>query len=659
MSAPSTNAHQRHKRSLDDLMVQLTKLTLGDSESDSEVRAMVKQYKNEIEFGINSIFHEYGINEVGCPCGIYRADGSTEWAGFLPMRGQLEHCFRLGHASSSAPEIKEFLASNAEFLRMQKHWIDVGRKTSDEKSIASMYLELARFFAEFDNVWEHDYFAKHMAHFFLDLAESAHLRHVEAETRFLISKAKKLGEGGFGKVWGAVHRYKGDTSAKDVEVEVAVEVAVKEYVLVYSRDNESGPTLTQQREWIQKEIDALCKHENPLIPKVHWSRCTRFYNLLAMEKYSGDTLQSYIDDRRNTDKIRLENLPALMRSIAASLAVYKDLGIVHHDVKPSNIMFKDSAQSFPKTQLVDFGLAGEPRSTACSFRGTPGYAAPEQSGNKPYERSWRIDIYSAGVTFFSFAMGPSRDNSFASLFPTGKVNLKRAETLLQRRGVSNDLTRIIISMIDKTPSRRPCPEMILYDPALANAINPLQDLYAENKTCALVNEKSRNLHLESVIAKLKSDCAKEENRVADLEKRICESRVGSTPISVNAKKVIVASVYNIERVRLRANRSNASGASITLDGISTLIADRLEQTITRKEIQVLLSKFPGGVLPPQIFTKDEIDGYTGDRDGGCKLGGGTAMEAYFKEFPDVKMGKDKNNIRNRLWNKINRFYWEE
>ncbi|WP_205629046.1 serine/threonine-protein kinase, partial [Jiangella muralis] len=93
--------------------------------------------------------------------------------------------------------------------------------------------------------------------------------------------------------------------------------------------------------------------------------------------------------------------------LLAGLAAVHEAGLVHRDVKPSNLLLEPTGVGAPVLRLSDFGIAArldEPRLTsAAEVVHTPGYSAPEvRRGADPDPRQ---DLYAAGVVLIELRTG--------------------------------------------------------------------------------------------------------------------------------------------------------------------------------------------------------------------------------------------------------------
>lgn len=121
---------------------------------------------------------------------------------------------------------------------------------------------------------------------------------------------------------------------------------------------------------------------------------------LVMPYVEGGTLREYLLKRK---RLTLTEAASFTDQIASALQHAHDHGVVHRDVKPSNILLRRDGFAY----LVDFGLAkamlgAESLTSAGAMVGTPEYMAPEQSNGV---NDYRSDIYSLGIILYQMLTG--------------------------------------------------------------------------------------------------------------------------------------------------------------------------------------------------------------------------------------------------------------
>ncbi len=121
--------------------------------------------------------------------------------------------------------------------------------------------------------------------------------------------------------------------------------------------------------------------------------------------------------------IRLRRAVKIASDVLAALDYAHNLGVIHCDVKPANIMIKGDA-----ALLTDFGFAKDLALTAITAHGmclgTPNYMAPEQfEGNRSDRRS---DLYAVGAVLYHMLSGAPPYGSQVIRFLAGDDRLKLA-----------------------------------------------------------------------------------------------------------------------------------------------------------------------------------------------------------------------------------------
>ena len=127
----------------------------------------------------------------------------------------------------------------------------------------------------------------------------------------------------------------------------------------------------------------------------------------------GNLLQ-WAESQGGLDKIPLAQRIALVAHAATALAAAHSIGVLHKDIKPTNILIFDAPNGEPRPRFVDFGIgtladpavlgqhgvtaAGFTRATVKHSTGTPTYSPPEYLAGKPY--TIQGDIYGLGVLLY-------------------------------------------------------------------------------------------------------------------------------------------------------------------------------------------------------------------------------------------------------------------
>jgi len=157
---------------------------------------------------------------------------------------------------------------------------------------------------------------------------------------------------------------------------------------------------------------------------------------VVMQLVEGRTLLQHVSE---SGPMPLEQAGRVCAEIALGLAAAHRLGIVHRDVKPSNVMIAAGGQPM----LVDFGLAatvGQERGAV----GSEGFMAPEQAGGAPADP--RQDLYGlGGCLWFCLTGRPPQ----AHWHPSAAALRQEAPVLTPYAA------QLLSSLLEPDPARRP------------------------------------------------------------------------------------------------------------------------------------------------------------------------------------------------------------
>ncbi len=206
---------------------------------------------------------------------------------------------------------------------------------------------------------------------------------------------RKIGQGGMGTVYQAL-----DKSDKRIVALKILDAALEE-----SREG-------LKRFLQEAEIGKSLHHPN--IVEIFETGYVQQAHFISMEYLEGRTLKQYIAARKHLPTVEAV---AIARQILKGLAEIHRHGIVHRDLKSSNIMVLKGN----KIKIMDFGLARTflltTMSDGQSFVGTLSYMSPEQTtGMKVDQRS---DLFSFGVILYEMIFGElpfKADNEMELIF---------------------------------------------------------------------------------------------------------------------------------------------------------------------------------------------------------------------------------------------------
>lgn len=195
----------------------------------------------------------------------------------------------------------------------------------------------------------------------------------------------RIGDGGFGIVYKAVHHAKKRTEALKV---------------LYGESHE-------REAYFENEVKLVARLQHPNIATLYEAHLSTPPMYFCMEFVEGEPFDQFI---RDSDASLAERI-GIVRTVALAIHYAHTQGVVHRDIKPQNIIIDESRQP----RIVDFGIAKllglrelDPNAETSPASpdgpiGTMGYMSPEQAEHRNVDG--RADVYSLGALLFYAVTG--------------------------------------------------------------------------------------------------------------------------------------------------------------------------------------------------------------------------------------------------------------
>ncbi len=251
-----------------------------------------------------------------------------------------------------------------------------------------------------------------------------------------LSKSNRIGEY-------SIVRQLGDGATSSVYLgmhdETLAMVALKRFKKVAQSEVHKKMFLTEV------ELGQKMHHKNIVhVREAHLTERTGAY--LVMEYVNGVSLDKHDDP---DCLLPIKTVLSVVEQIAGALRYAAELGIVHRDVKPANIILMPNGTA----KLTDFGCAVSQNELGGHIAGSLAYMSPEQLEGQPLDQ--RADIYALGAVMYRLFTGHNTfdaDNPFDARIAILNFPITSIETYY--KDFPKELTAVIERSMKKNPAER-------------------------------------------------------------------------------------------------------------------------------------------------------------------------------------------------------------
>ena len=200
----------------------------------------------------------------------------------------------------------------------------------------------------------------------------------------------------------------------------------------------------------QQEAQILARLQHPNVITVFDSGADGGERFIVMELVEGPTLRELLDTE---GRLAPERAGEIASRLASALEFAHGKGVIHRDVKPSNVLLPPDGG----VKLADMGIARllspEALTATLSVRGTAAYISPEQVRGDRVDS--RADLYSLGCVLFEMLTGrtPFEGDLAALSYAHTHTPAPRVRSI--DPAVPAAIDELVAAMLEKDPAQRP------------------------------------------------------------------------------------------------------------------------------------------------------------------------------------------------------------
>jgi hypothetical protein len=183
---------------------------------------------------------------------------------------------------------------------------------------------------------------------------------------------------------------------------------------------------------------------------------------LAMKLLKGESLKDRLGGA--TPCLPVDQMLRIGEEVADALAAAHATGLIHRDVKPSNILLEEGTD---RAKLIDFGLAladdgeGQLTRSGCVV-GTPAYMAPEQADGEQIDH--RSDLYGLGCVLYRGSTGrlPFEGATYMEVFFAQRTQTPKYPQEINP-SLPKDFCDLVMALLAREPDARPSSALSVRD----------------------------------------------------------------------------------------------------------------------------------------------------------------------------------------------------